>query len=1815
MEPHVHTLRYEINESNACFFVDQTPEKQQQQQQQCFHSQGEDLEPVSTTQQKQFLWQSQKWIVTMFDESQIPTIKKKIEVVGSKVHPSSKRRRVVRRFAKDGDTQEYIVTEYLYKNYKKTNTDTSDTHTDSISIGRLREFVWKPKNISTEESFLLVTLDDDHNVMEQLVSNESDLTKSFTNSYCASFSGYDDFEMTYDEDQEVLLESQQLAEKPDGGLAQMTFLTEKLLFLSATDDGLTTMKEAYEVKPINMTLQFHEPLVWMEPYTGNYGQETSHFQISERFGDSIGSSLLQIRKRGLGFSDFSFSLSDVRRMRYYRKQENIEKKTYADLPEDVVVVDSVKPANKQDDSDDEEFEDLSIDLEQLNDGKPKPKGDSKVTATTKSIDIVKPPTTLLSMKDDTVCNESDDDEIKQVSFSNARSKEPSNSDKENLSEQREEVVNNSDECDANHPSAKTSAGGVKVALKANNNKGHFVVDNTKNNPSQGQELYIVEERSVTLKAKEKADDGEESKNEKEHFDKEDDHLSQDGDRYSDICDSGYEENTSPDDRKINNANSDNEDSLKLREAFNFDPTSAVEFIKETLDEEDIMSPILTSKSFSKNKPSKQSAAEDQSSLAVFNVNPVICEQYSELDEPLNRTAKKPLLTSRTKLSVEDEIDITPRAVNYGKEEVDITSAFDKLVKEEDELLLKDFVSSRDREKKQATAISSPVTEEILQKPKHDRTVALKKSDESADSTSSNIMVQQIQTQKIEISATLKPSESRVSTNLPRKLLTVVDDEEINVQLRSDEPLKIDFDNALIHNDLEEFKSNHSRNDSFTQQTLDDEEVLKKPQAKGEKTLPKRDFKGTDASPSIVVQQIQTKKIEISTTSTSLEARVAKRSVLKDSVPIVDDEEINCQVRSDKLLKIDFGNAINDNDLEDFKSDVFKKDSFTQQTLGDEKVLAKSKVKNSNISSRKDFNDINTAPYITVHHVQAEQIEVSSTLIPEKSRDIPNNRDLFPKDSMSIVHDEEINVQLRSDEPLKIDFDNALIDNDLEEFKSDRSKNDSFTQQTLDDEKVLPKPQVKSDKTFSKRDFKGTDASPSIVVQQIQTQKIEISSTSTSLEARVAKRNVLKDVMSIVDDEDVNCQLQSDEPLMIDFDNAFINTDLEDLKGDRFKKDSFIRLTLDKEDILDAATDPHFPDGRQRFNTENTSTDDEHVAFEIKPVTAQTINISRGEKSQRINEVGDRTKGFSIKSTVTEDTIKDERTEGKVDFDLHKHLGPIVTTSTGYSKRHEFHIIYKYKDLIDDKTLNSSSTSLSPTNIVNETASSPSYRRKTFSDGEEKPGNPDEELHSRTNKSSSVSLRVKRNQHSHVSFADQQSSSGNLLDSSNDPTTTTTSPGKVTVAAKGGSDHHNNESYIDLDGCGEESEATLDDDVVGGNNEDKKEKRKSIKSKAKRFVLKKLASTNKHNKHHTNNIDPSSSSSAETTSTGSAETAPTKERRTSSSSIKRFGSSIKSRISSHHHHQKKTTVAEEEEERETISSPPSSPNFTLSPTSPTKRGLIGIQRLKYDDDGYEPVRERSKRYNQTIDDVDDRLSSTMIMRPTMVRSRSYDSMLDAKHQTDKNEQERRRRLAGYSYVSRTDIPDVVVKGRDYSTTEAIYRETETELAYIRRQRRKKLFPEYSQSLEMLDQEETEKRRAKEVKTKQELEKMRKERHHQKKKIPKKQQRNRNSMDLSLDALNKIKDIGRVRIPDVFKGSRSSSSHQKQNQHQQQQLEVDNSSHHIHGGGSPVPVGKLRIPRAFSDNNLLDIDDDGNVGGDVSNKDNDVVYLKVTNEFDI
>ena len=316
-----------------------------------------------------FLWQSQRWQVTLYDEREIPL---------KKINKRLKKRRIKRRRKNVDEGQEFEVTEIVTVDLKETANMTC----------HLREYLWQPKHVNTEETYILVTY-----VNEDNFNGSTQILKQRKNSNSYKFSAsIDGLDSTYDEYQVDLPKSENNEEKPVGGLARLTYISEKLLHLQQQETDDPDEEEFYQINPINVKLLYEPPVTWVQPYEGKYGLSTSHFQLSERFGSSYESRLLRITTRGGYLSDFSLSFSEAKQVKRLRKKEKFVKPEYNDIPNDVIIVDKLDTVNEEknpaevDDhvfmnnikcqslgSDDEGFEEIELPLPKENDTRSKRK--------------------------------------------------------------------------------------------------------------------------------------------------------------------------------------------------------------------------------------------------------------------------------------------------------------------------------------------------------------------------------------------------------------------------------------------------------------------------------------------------------------------------------------------------------------------------------------------------------------------------------------------------------------------------------------------------------------------------------------------------------------------------------------------------------------------------------------------------------------------------------------------------------------------------------------------------------------------------------------------------------------------------------------------------------------------------------------------------------------------------------------------------------------------------------------------------------------------------------------------------------------------------------------------------------------------------------------------------------------------------------------------------------------------------------------------------------------------------------------------------
>ncbi|XP_066933058.1 uncharacterized protein [Clytia hemisphaerica] len=1528
MDVYVHSLRYEVDHETeqACFYVDQCPEVEQQKQ--------------------TFLWQSQNWIVTLYDVSQLPV----------PVRPTGTTHRTVRRQAK-GDTTRYVVTEYLYENHYKAGQP----------LHQLKEFVWKPKDVSTLESYLLVTLDEEQDICQQLVG-ESELHKSFTQSYCASLSGLEDFEHTYDEEQEKLLESIQLQEKPVGGLARLTYVAEKLVHVV---DG--EVEDTHTVKPINIKLQYNEPKMWVEPYEGNYGLDTSHFQISERFGDSVGSSLLQIRKRGVGryLSDFSFSLSDVRRMRRFQKKDyNMDQAKYADLPADVVVVDSVKPRTKTDE-DDEDFEDLSIDFENLNPKKTEEQRQPSVKNTKKeniAVENKTPPATLLSMK---------------------------------INEKKKTDI-----------SPQNTVG--------NPVKKKTVLDHQRGSRDKELSLKSVELSLPTV---------EEDANPQDMPEMIESPLKEDADdRSSDICDSGYEEN-SPDEIKTQR---NDHHQIFNDPTFQFNKDS---FVRENLDEEIILSP----KNSSTKKPN---VVEQPSPTDSHSVRPVMCEVYSH-ETPSNKVTKSVPLKETL---INDEPSIEP--ITKDADQIDF-SALENIDKPIPSTTPRIELDNELRELKnmnfvvdtQVKDVNDEVVQPKLEKPSSKDII----SNTELDSVKDEMIIEPLPTQVINIDSRIEKDNELDSNSKSTKSYSkniVVDENDIEIESKDDPIPEIDLEERLQRDELQNLIDIDNKTNTL-ELDVSDEEILD-PSTREKKELSENDSSLEDVS--FITEHLTPQVISIATQNedTSTHAKPQPKSISTDRQPILEDDS-KVQVDSDETRDIiDFDEFTKQQEIEEGENALkdFVSAHDNQRGVGDVGILDKEEILDPYSRDRKEFP---------------------------------------PKDSFDSDTGSEL-VHCLAPEAISI----------TQPEDTDRS---------VDNDRLLKKPSVNRER---------------IQEDDINERFDETKTSIIDLEELVKQR-----------------EIEEGENELKDFVN--VNNGQNEYKNSNIDEENVLDVTTrDKSNIKISKRHVEKVDTHAHQNIRNVSVNimhEEHNTVITRPIPAR-----RPRKSSSTS-----------KELITEDEnieIKQDSTPSNIDLDLLlEEQPPVRKTST----QTEFRIMYKYKDT-DDQQEPESPTQIDPSSTSS--SDSPSFTKVTVR-SQQKP----------RSKSSSSSVTFKVNskndkrdydiddndwqeafdndQSEPIDDSTSQSSSPTTKISTTSlrvssgrpktdflPTTTEhdqqtspqTTPGRISFSVKDQTPKRHSDSYIDLDG---DENGSIESDP-------KLEKKKSIKSKAKKFVLQKL-----HKQPDAEATD------VETT------------KKNRKSSFKRFGSSIKAKISKRHSIDKTDSI----EQRDS--------------STPTKKGLIGIQRLKYDDeeDNRVSVSERAQIYRrfESIDETDG-------AKPRMVRSRSFDSILDTRSVSElekvRNEQERRRHLAGYSFVNRDGIPKstAIVKGRDYSTIDAIYRETEHELTLIRQQRRRKINPDYSRSIELLDDIEEDKKREREQNTERELQKVRSVR----RKRPTSNKRQQ-SMDVPLSALQQMRLVGRVDIPGVFKGSPPVERHP----HEEGGKKLD--------GGS---VGRLKIPRAFSVENLLD-----------------------------
>ena len=330
----IHGLKYDVDEASkqACFYI-------------------EDIEETCETvavKNKKFLWQSQKWIITIYDETRLPANK----------HRTTYKRTISRRIKLENEVQNFEVTEMVSFN----------VNNDYDVTAHLREYIWTPAGVNKEESYIMVTYIYDDNKTE----SEPENMRKVSTSYGANTT-HEDFEQSYENEDGF---DDCFENPPAGGLARLTYLSEKLMRIehTNTEDDRESM-EIYEIDPLNIKLSCDPTSMWVSPYEGKYGLSTSHFQLSERFGSSYGSQILKVTTRGGYLSDFSMSFSEATRVKRFHKGWGMKTTEYDDLPNDVVVIDKVDMKKNQikersdSTSDDEGFEDIGFECS-LSNGKP-----------------------------------------------------------------------------------------------------------------------------------------------------------------------------------------------------------------------------------------------------------------------------------------------------------------------------------------------------------------------------------------------------------------------------------------------------------------------------------------------------------------------------------------------------------------------------------------------------------------------------------------------------------------------------------------------------------------------------------------------------------------------------------------------------------------------------------------------------------------------------------------------------------------------------------------------------------------------------------------------------------------------------------------------------------------------------------------------------------------------------------------------------------------------------------------------------------------------------------------------------------------------------------------------------------------------------------------------------------------------------------------------------------------------------------------------------------------------------------------------------
>ena len=269
------------------------------------------VEPTNYRLQKEnssvFLWHSQKWEVKHVNEDKIP-----------KMRPRSPgHKRFFRR-----------------KKYSIPERDETlfEVEENLISCGNifLFDITWISLTENVNEIYLQVFSEE---IIQHFRKPSTSYTPIFKN---------DDFDKTYESEFDSSIN--QSLEHSAGVLAKLTYRLEKILLVSEHSEN-----NLYNFNDVYIKLSFEPAVISTDYYTNVHGLSTSHFQVSEKLGQSCEHHILQVTTRGGSYSDFSLSLSEISLIKkLYRKCKTQAVERYNDLPEDVLVIDCLDEVEGKD---------------------------------------------------------------------------------------------------------------------------------------------------------------------------------------------------------------------------------------------------------------------------------------------------------------------------------------------------------------------------------------------------------------------------------------------------------------------------------------------------------------------------------------------------------------------------------------------------------------------------------------------------------------------------------------------------------------------------------------------------------------------------------------------------------------------------------------------------------------------------------------------------------------------------------------------------------------------------------------------------------------------------------------------------------------------------------------------------------------------------------------------------------------------------------------------------------------------------------------------------------------------------------------------------------------------------------------------------------------------------------------------------------------------------------------------------------------------------------------------------------------------------